>query len=128
MTPNRSDAGGRSFGQRINTAWTSFLARARARTSCERDPARWAQSARGGDRHLAEVAMDIQRYRSHLALLALGDEEENRWANDIDGSALAAQTGHVTGAATEKPGLEAHRPKRPDLRSPRKPLVRVNRT
>jgi hypothetical protein len=25
LTPNRPDAGGRSFKQRINTAWTSFL-------------------------------------------------------------------------------------------------------
>jgi hypothetical protein len=33
LTPIRSDAGGRSFKQRINTAWTSFFARERARTS-----------------------------------------------------------------------------------------------
>ena len=36
LTPNRSDAGGRSFKQRINTAWISFFARERARTSCAR--------------------------------------------------------------------------------------------
>ena len=36
LTPNRSDAGGRSFRQRINTAWISFFARERARTSCDR--------------------------------------------------------------------------------------------
>jgi hypothetical protein len=33
LTPNRSDAGGRSFKQRINTAWISFFARERARTN-----------------------------------------------------------------------------------------------
>ena len=33
LTPNRSDAGGRSFRQRIKTAWISFLARERARTN-----------------------------------------------------------------------------------------------
>jgi hypothetical protein len=31
--------------------------------------------------------MDIQRYRSHSVLLAV-DDGENRWANDIDESAL----------------------------------------
>ena len=29
------------------------------------DPARGSQPARIDDRHLAEIAMDIQRYRSH---------------------------------------------------------------
>ena len=40
LTPNRSDAGGRSFRQRINTAWISFFARERARTSCARRASR----------------------------------------------------------------------------------------
>ena len=41
--------------------------------------------------------MHVQRYRSHLVLLAVVDHEENRWANDIDGSALAAQPGKSQG-------------------------------
>ena len=36
LTPNRSDAGARSFRRRISTAWISFLTRERARTSCAR--------------------------------------------------------------------------------------------
>ena len=40
LTPNRSDAGGRSFRQRINAAWISFFARVRARTSCARRASR----------------------------------------------------------------------------------------
>ncbi len=40
LTPNRSDAGGRPLRQRISTAWTSFLARERARTSCVLRPSR----------------------------------------------------------------------------------------
>ena len=40
LTPNRSAAGGRSFKQRINTAWISFFARERARTNCERRASR----------------------------------------------------------------------------------------
>src|SRR5215204_6434725 len=46
---------------------------------------------------------------------------ENLWANDIDGSALAA-TRQVAGVATEKPGRKAHRASgRPDLRFPERP-------
>jgi hypothetical protein len=37
--------------------------------------------------------MDIQRYRSHLSSSLSAIEQENWWANDIDGSALAAQPG-----------------------------------
>ncbi len=39
--------------------------------------------------------------------------QEKQRANDTDGYVLAAQSGQVAGAATEKHGLEAHRPKRP---------------
>src|SRR3954453_15284692 len=49
------------------------------------------------DRHLAEVAVDIQRYRSHSILLTVDDDEENRWANDIDRSRLTAQPGKPQG-------------------------------
>jgi hypothetical protein len=41
--------------------------------------------------------MDIQRYRSHPVFLADAEHGENRWANDIDGSALAAQPGKSQG-------------------------------
>jgi hypothetical protein len=37
------------------------------------DPARRPQPSVLDDRHLAEVAMNIQRYRSHSILLAVGD-------------------------------------------------------
>jgi hypothetical protein len=47
---------------------------------------------------------------------------ENWWANDIDGSALAAQPGKLQGRPQRKPGLEAHHAKRPaNLRSPEGP-------
>jgi hypothetical protein len=55
----------------------------------------------GDDRHLAEVAMHIQRYGSHSVLLTIVELAENRCANDIDGSALAAQPGGSQGAATK---------------------------
>jgi hypothetical protein len=38
---------------------------------------------------------------------------ENWWANDIDGSALAAQPGKSQGRPLKSPGSKAHRPKRP---------------
>jgi hypothetical protein len=97
------------------------------------DPAGQAQPALSDDRHLAEIAMNIQRYRSHLVLLAVGDESENRWANDIDGSALAAQPGKSQGRPPESPGSKpivqnglpslrapnkAPRPSRPNLSPP----------
>jgi hypothetical protein len=73
--------------------------------------------------------MDIQRYRSHLVLLAVGDEWENRWANDIDGSALAAQPGKSQGRPLKSSGSKPIvQNGLPNLRSPRKPLVPVNRT
>jgi hypothetical protein len=42
-----------------------------------RNPASRAQPALGDDRHLTEVAMEIQRHCSHLVLLAVADEGEN---------------------------------------------------
>src|SRR5215213_9109728 len=39
----------------------------------------------------------IQGYRSHPLLLTVVDSRENRWANDMDGSALAAQPGKSQG-------------------------------
>jgi hypothetical protein len=94
------------------------------------DPAGQAQPALSDDRHLAEIAMNIQRYRSHLVLLAVGDESENRWANDIDGSALAAQPGKSQGRPLKSPGSNSPIVQNglPNLRSPRKPLVPVDRT
>ena len=40
MTPNRSEAGGRPTSRRTSTAWISFFARERARTSCSRRDSR----------------------------------------------------------------------------------------
>src|SRR3954453_18456792 len=63
--------------------------------------------------------MHIQRYRSHLVLLAVGDERENRWANDIDGSALAAQPGKSQGRPLKRPGSKPIvQNGLPNLRSP----------
>jgi hypothetical protein len=40
LTPNRSDIGGLPCKRRISTAWISFFARDRARTSCSRRASR----------------------------------------------------------------------------------------
>jgi hypothetical protein len=40
LTPNRSDTGGLPRNRRISTAWISFLARDRERTSCSRRASR----------------------------------------------------------------------------------------
>jgi hypothetical protein len=87
-----------------------------------RGPARRAQLPLGDDRDLAEVAMDIQRYRSHTILLAV-DGWENRWANDIDGSALAAQPGKSQGRPIKSPGSNTPIAQNglPSLRSPEGP-------
>jgi hypothetical protein len=54
---------------------------------------------------------------------------ENRWANDIDGSALAAQPGKSQGRPLKRPGSKPIvQNGLPNLRSPRKPLVPVSRT
>ena len=51
------------------------------------------------------------------------DGRENRWANDTDGFALAAQTGQVAGAANEKAGSQpiAQEPACPTCVRPRSP-------
>ena len=46
-------------------------------------------------------------------LLARSTTRENRWANDTDGSALAAQPGKSQGRPPKSPGSHAHRAKRP---------------
>ena len=58
----------------------------------------------GHDRDLAEVAVDVQRYRSHLAssLVDVGEPVGKRHRRIRARSA----TGQVAGAATEKPGLK----------------------
>jgi hypothetical protein len=68
--------------------------------------------------------MDIQRYRSHpFAPPIVIDTAENRWANDIDGSALAAQPGKSQGRPQKSPGSKPIAQNGlPNLRSPRRPL------
>ena len=217
--PNRSATFGFAISRRISTAWTSFLARVRARTSCARrasrrrmarvrssgspDPVERARGQepcqragvepvglrpgladagvrRADDEHPAtcgsmmraisqalpvtssatrssraeapreqlerlgrrldpagraqlavfEIATS-QKSRwtsspmlsSHPPFVAVG--RENRWANDIDGFALAAQPGKSQG---RPPKSRARSPSRrnglPSLRSPRRPLSR----
>jgi len=67
--------------------------------------------------------MDIQRYRSHsIPFLAVADWRENRWANDIDGSALAAQPGKSQGRPLKSPGSKPiAQSGLPNLRSPEGP-------
>src|SRR3954453_4280736 len=66
--------------------------------------------------------MHIQRYRSHLVLLAVVDFGENRWTNDIDGSALAAQPGKSQGRPLKRPGSKPIvQNGLPNLRSPEGP-------
>jgi hypothetical protein len=66
--------------------------------------------------------MNIQRYRSHSVLLAVVDSRENRWANDIDGSALAAQPGKSQGRPLKSPGSKPIAQNGlPSLRSPEGP-------
>jgi hypothetical protein len=66
--------------------------------------------------------MDIQRYRSHSVLLAVDGFGENRWANDIDGSALAAQPGKSQGRPQKSPGSKPIAQNGlPNLRSPEGP-------
>src|SRR5918911_4577617 len=66
--------------------------------------------------------MDIQRYRSHSILLVV-DGWEKRWANDIDGSALAAQPGKSQGRPMKSPGSNTPIAQNglPSLRSPEGP-------
>jgi hypothetical protein len=53
-------------------------------------------------------------------------ERETPWANDTDGSALAAQPDKSQGRPPKSPGSNAHRPRigLPTMRSPREPLSR----
>ena len=67
------------------------------------DPPRRADLAVLGDRHLAEVEVDVQSDRSHLLLLSL-TEWETRWANDIDAFALSAQPDKSQGRPLKSPG------------------------
>ena len=68
------------------------------------DATRRAHPALGHNRHLTEIAVNIQPYRSHPVLLTVVDRRENRWANDIDGSALTAQPGKSQGRPLKSPG------------------------
>jgi hypothetical protein len=74
--------------------------------------------------------MHIQRYRPHLSSSLLSIEQENRWANDIDGSALAAQPGKSQGRPLKSPGSNSPIVQNglPNLRSPKEPLVPVSQT
>jgi hypothetical protein len=66
--------------------------------------------------------VDIERHCSHLILLAVVDSGENRWANDIDGSALAAQPGKSQGRPLKSPGSKPIvQNGLPSLRSPERP-------
>src|SRR3954468_9390082 len=57
------------------------------------------------------------------------DDSGELWANDTDGSALAAQPGQSQGAATDLSGSDAHRRKRPaHVAFSRRPLEPSTRT
>ena len=61
LTPNRSDVGGRSFRQRIDTAWILFFARERARTNWARAPGAGAsRDAPTGRPHPIQLARPQQ--------------------------------------------------------------------
>jgi hypothetical protein len=65
--------------------------------------------------------VNIQRHCSHLVLLVVDEHGENRWANDIDGSALAAQPGKSQGRPPKSPGSKPIvQNGLPSLRSPKK--------
>ncbi len=67
--------------------------------------------------------MHIQRYRSHPSPSLDVDMGENWWANDIDGSALAAQPGKSQGRPLKSPGSKPiAQSGLPNLRSPKRPL------
>src|ERR1019366_1053255 len=81
-----------------------------------RNPTRRAHLPVLADSDLTEIQVHVQPNRSTDRLHDIPpnvDEREKQRANDTDGYVLAAQSGQVAGAATEKHGLEAHRPKRP---------------
>src|SRR3954464_8811432 len=95
-----------------------------------RDPPRGSHLAPLGDRDLTEVTVHIQPDRSHFAPFAdITDDSGELWANDTDGSALAAQPGQSQGAATDFSGSNAHRRKRPaHVAFSRRPLEPSSRT
>src|SRR6478735_7683924 len=66
--------------------------------------------------------MHVQSYRSHVSSSLSVGKLENRWANDIDGSALAAQPGKSQGRPPKSPGSNAPIVQNglPNLRSPTK--------
>jgi hypothetical protein len=108
--------------QRHPVAGVEALGKQLQRVRTRLDPPRRTQPALRDDRHLAEVAMDIQRYRSHPDLLTVNDDAENWWANDIDGSALAAQPGKSQGRPLKSPGSKPIAQNGlPSLRSPKGP-------
>src|ERR1019366_8614879 len=81
-----------------------------------RNPTRRAHLPVLADSDLTEIQVHVQPNRSTDRLHDIPpnvDEREKQRANDTDGYVLEAQSGQVAGAATEKHGLEAHRPKRP---------------
>jgi hypothetical protein len=93
------------------------------------DPTPRTKAAFGDDRHLAEITMDIQRYRSHPVLLADAEHGENRWAKRHRRIRARSATRQVAGAATEKARAQAHRAKRPAQPAfSQKAPVPVNRT
>ena len=76
------------------------------------DAARRAQLAILDERHLAKVAVNVQRHSSQrLPPIVMDSRVENRWVNDIDGSALAAQPGKSQGQPLKSSGSNTHRPK-----------------
>jgi hypothetical protein len=81
-----------------------------------RNPARLTRRNRGAsqgrslDRSTYTTAAPAAR---PITSLTSRQRREKQRANDTDRYVLAAQSGQVAGAATEKPGLAAHRPKRP---------------
>ena len=81
-----------------------------------RNPTRRTNLPDLADRDLTQIQAHVQPDRSTNRLHDQPPNVESTGeaaGNDTDGYVLAAQSGQVAGAATEKHGLEAHRPKRP---------------
>jgi stalled ribosome rescue protein Dom34 len=58
------------------------------------------------DRDLAEVAVDIQRYRAHVASSQMADRGRRSGQNDTDGSVLAAQPDKSQGRPVSRSGSQ----------------------
>ena len=87
-------------------------------------PAGRAHPALLQDRHLAELAVDVQPDVSHGDLLLPIDDAGDQVGKRHRRIRALSTSGPVAGAATEKHGLAAHRANGlPILRSPREPLV-----